>query len=137
MRRGGHDSIKVYNAYKAAFDHKRGPTVILAKTVKGYGLGPSGGERWASSPEAVERLVARRERVSRAIGEFCASHHIEYWDSARMAALRDTRPASRQGDDLHMDREGHRRAAEHYLDWGVGLVTRAIEHSRGVPAATN
>ncbi|MDX2033972.1 MAG: pyruvate dehydrogenase (acetyl-transferring), homodimeric type [Blastocatellia bacterium] len=44
LRRGGHDSIKVYNAYKRAFEHKGQPTVILAKTIKGYGLGPSGGE---------------------------------------------------------------------------------------------
>src|SRR5262249_389913 len=44
LRRGGHDSIKVYNAYKRAYDHKGQPTVILAKTIKGYGLGPSGGE---------------------------------------------------------------------------------------------
>jgi len=39
MRRGGHDPEKVYAAYKAAVDHKGQPTVILAKTVKGYGLG--------------------------------------------------------------------------------------------------
>ncbi len=39
LRRGGHDPSKVYNAYKAAMEHKGGPTVILAKTVKGYGLG--------------------------------------------------------------------------------------------------
>jgi pyruvate dehydrogenase E1 component len=44
LRRGGHDSIKVFNAYKRAFEHKGQPTVILAKTIKGYGLGPSGGE---------------------------------------------------------------------------------------------
>jgi pyruvate dehydrogenase E1 component len=44
LRRGGHDSLKVYNAYKRAVEHKGQPTVILAKTVKGYGLGPSGGE---------------------------------------------------------------------------------------------
>ena len=44
LRRGGHDSIKVYNAYKRAVETKGQPTVILAKTVKGYGLGPSGGE---------------------------------------------------------------------------------------------
>ncbi len=44
LRRGGHDPVKVYNAYKSAFEHKRRPTVILAKTVKGYGLGASGGE---------------------------------------------------------------------------------------------
>jgi pyruvate dehydrogenase E1 component len=44
LRRGGHDSLKVYNAYKRAYEHRGQPTVILAKTIKGYGLGPSGGE---------------------------------------------------------------------------------------------
>ncbi|HEY5382391.1 MAG TPA: pyruvate dehydrogenase (acetyl-transferring), homodimeric type, partial [Acidobacteriaceae bacterium] len=39
LHRGGHDSQKIYNAYKRALEHKNGPTVILAKTVKGYGLG--------------------------------------------------------------------------------------------------
>lgn len=39
LHRGGHDPAKIYNAYKRALDHKGGPTVILAKTVKGYGLG--------------------------------------------------------------------------------------------------
>jgi pyruvate dehydrogenase E1 component len=39
LRRGGHDPVKVYNAYKRAVEHKGQPTVILAKTVKGYGLG--------------------------------------------------------------------------------------------------
>jgi pyruvate dehydrogenase E1 component len=42
MRRGGHDPAKVYAAYKAAVEHKGSPTVILAKTVKGYGLGAAG-----------------------------------------------------------------------------------------------
>ena len=42
MRQGGHDPRKVYAAYKAAFDHKGSPTVILARTIKGYGLGESG-----------------------------------------------------------------------------------------------
>jgi pyruvate dehydrogenase E1 component len=42
LRRGGHDPKKVYNAYKAAVEFKGGPTVILAKTVKGYGLGEAG-----------------------------------------------------------------------------------------------
>lgn len=39
LRYGGHDTQKVYNAYKHALEHKGGPTVILAKTVKGYGIG--------------------------------------------------------------------------------------------------
>jgi pyruvate dehydrogenase E1 component len=42
MRRGGHDPQKVYAAFNAAVNHKGSPTVILAKTVKGYGLGESG-----------------------------------------------------------------------------------------------
>jgi len=42
MRRGGHDPEKVYAAYKAAVEFKGAPTVILAKTIKGYGLGESG-----------------------------------------------------------------------------------------------
>jgi pyruvate dehydrogenase E1 component len=42
MRRGGHDPVKVYTAYNDAVNHKGAPTVILAKTVKGYGLGESG-----------------------------------------------------------------------------------------------
>jgi len=42
MRRGGHDPEKVFAAYKAAFENKGTPTVILAKTIKGYGLGEAG-----------------------------------------------------------------------------------------------
>ena len=42
LMRGGHDTRKVYAAYKAAMEHKGQPTVILAKTVKGYGLGEAG-----------------------------------------------------------------------------------------------
>jgi pyruvate dehydrogenase E1 component len=42
MSLGGHDPLKVYNAYKAAVDHKGSPTVVLARTVKGYGLGEAG-----------------------------------------------------------------------------------------------
>src|SRR5713226_8876794 len=42
MRLGGHDPIKVHAAYKAATEHKGAPTIILAKTIKGYGLGEAG-----------------------------------------------------------------------------------------------
>jgi len=42
MRRGGHDMQKVYAAYDKATNNKGAPTVILAKTIKGYGLGESG-----------------------------------------------------------------------------------------------
>ncbi len=42
LNRGGHDPKKVYNAYKQAVEYKDGPTVILAQTIKGYGLGDAG-----------------------------------------------------------------------------------------------
>jgi pyruvate dehydrogenase E1 component len=42
LRLGGHDPIKVYAAYKAAVEHRGAPTVILARTIKGYGLGEAG-----------------------------------------------------------------------------------------------
>ena len=42
LLRGGHDARKMYAAYKVAMEHKGQPTVILAKTVKGYGLGEAG-----------------------------------------------------------------------------------------------
>jgi pyruvate dehydrogenase E1 component len=42
LKRGGHDPEKVYAAYKAAVEHRGQPTVILVKTVKGYGLGEAG-----------------------------------------------------------------------------------------------
>jgi pyruvate dehydrogenase E1 component len=42
LARGGHDPVKVYAAFKAAVEHKGAPTVILAKTIKGYGLGEAG-----------------------------------------------------------------------------------------------
>ncbi|NOT71349.1 MAG: pyruvate dehydrogenase (acetyl-transferring), homodimeric type [Hyphomicrobium sp.] len=42
LTRGGHDPVKVFAAYKAAVEHKGQPIVILAKTVKGYGMGDAG-----------------------------------------------------------------------------------------------
>ncbi len=42
LNRGGHDPHKVYSAYAAAVKHKGQPTVILAKTIKGYGMGEAG-----------------------------------------------------------------------------------------------
>ncbi|MEJ7668317.1 MAG: pyruvate dehydrogenase (acetyl-transferring), homodimeric type [Casimicrobiaceae bacterium] len=42
LNRGGHDPLKTYAAYDAAVHHKGQPTVILAKTIKGYGMGEAG-----------------------------------------------------------------------------------------------
>jgi len=42
LQRGGHDPVKVYAAFKAAVEHKGSPSVVLAQTIKGYGLGEAG-----------------------------------------------------------------------------------------------
>jgi len=67
LNRGGHDPYKVYAAYKAASDHAGQPTVILAKTVKGYGLGSAGeGMNVAHQQKklVVEQLRAFRDRFA-------------------------------------------------------------------------
>lgn len=54
LHRGGHDAVKIYAAYKAAMEHKGQPTVILAQTIKGYGLGTEGAEGRNIAHNALE-----------------------------------------------------------------------------------
>ncbi|HET6958844.1 MAG TPA: pyruvate dehydrogenase (acetyl-transferring), homodimeric type, partial [Vicinamibacterales bacterium] len=67
LNRGGHDPFKVYAAYQAAVNHKDQPTVILAKTIKGYGMGESGEaqnithQQKKMSHEAIRRFRDRFE----------------------------------------------------------------------------
>ena len=65
MRRGGHDPVKVFNAYQMATDSKDRPTVILAQTVKGYGLGEAGEGRNVTHQQKKlneEELIYFRDR---------------------------------------------------------------------------
>ena len=67
LTRGGHDPQKVYAAYKAAHDHVGEPTVILAKTIKGYGLGTAGeAQNTAHQSKHVDEVQLRafRDRFS-------------------------------------------------------------------------
>ncbi len=67
LNRGGHDASKVYAAYAAAASHKGQPTVILAKTVKGFGLGKGGeGQMVAHQQKKLdtEMLRAFRDRFN-------------------------------------------------------------------------
>ena len=64
IRRGGHDPDKVYAAYKAAAEHEGSPTVILAKTIKGYGLGESAeGRNIAHQQKKLDEEDLRRFRT--------------------------------------------------------------------------
>ena len=53
LKRGGHDPLKVYAAYKSAVEHKGQPTVILVKTVKGYGIPGAEGKNTAHQAKKV------------------------------------------------------------------------------------
>jgi len=96
--------------------------------------GPGSGARWAQTPQAQARAAARRETVDAALASFCKHHHVEYVSSAEMEAMRDPRPSSLQGDQLHLDREGHRRVAEHYFGMVQGWVERALAATRDAPS---
>ena len=64
IRRGGHDPDKVYAAYKAAVDHRGSPSVILAKTIKGYGIGEAGeGTMTTHQLKALDLDVLRQVRT--------------------------------------------------------------------------
>ena len=69
LQRGGHDSIKVYAAYKAAFEHRGEPTVILAKTIKGYGMGEAGEAQ--NIAHQAKKMEIEAMRIFR--DRFCAS----------------------------------------------------------------
>src|SRR5690625_4411671 len=67
LNRGGHDPVKVYTAYKAAMEHKGAPTVILARTVKGYGLGEAGEGRNITHQQkklTVDEMKTFRDRFN-------------------------------------------------------------------------
>lgn len=67
LNRGGHDPQKVYAAYAQAVEHKGGPTVVLAKTIKGYGMGAAGeGQNITHQQKkmTIEQLRAFRDRFS-------------------------------------------------------------------------
>ncbi|HEY1076774.1 MAG TPA: pyruvate dehydrogenase (acetyl-transferring), homodimeric type [Fontimonas sp.] len=77
LNRGGHDPHKIYAAYAAASEHTGSPTVILAKTVKGYGMGEAGeGQNITHSQKKMgeEALKAFRDRFQLPISDDKIAH---------------------------------------------------------------
>jgi len=99
LNRGGHDPVKVYAAYSAAVRHAGQPTVILAKTIKGYGMGESGeGQNITHQQKhmASAALVKFRDRfglplTDEQLAELPFLRFDE--DSEEMAYLRERRTA--------------------------------------------
>ena len=84
LNRGGHDAQKVWNAYASAVSHKGRPTVILAKTVKGYGMGKAG--------EALNVAHQAKKMDDEALKAFRDRFHIPLTDD-EIARLPFFRPA--------------------------------------------
>jgi pyruvate dehydrogenase E1 component len=101
LKRGGHDPVKVYAAYKAAVEHTGHPTVILVATVKGYGLGEFGEGMNAvhqikTFKERQKVLASFRGRFDLPISEDDAAHGRLYKpaeDSPEMKYLQERRQA--------------------------------------------
>ena len=97
MRRGGHDPEKVYAAFRAAVGHEGAPSVVLAKTVKGYGLGEAGEGRNITHQQKKlneNELLAFRRRFQIPISDDevdNVSFHSFADDSVEMQYLRDRR----------------------------------------------
>ncbi len=99
LNRGGHDPYKVYAAYDAAVKHQGQPTVILAKTVKGYGLGMAGeGQNYTHSVKKLdlEALRVFRDRFDIPIPD-SELEKVPYYrpseDSMEIRYLRECRAA--------------------------------------------
>ncbi len=136
LRRGGHDPVKVFNAYRRAIEHTGGPTVILAKTIKGYGLGEAGEGRNVTHQQKKlneDELVQIRRRFDIPIPEE-AVHTVSFYrppdDSPEMTYLKARVEA--QGGSLparHANRiEITAPALDFYQD--------ALQGSRGREAST-
>src|SRR5215471_14732990 len=96
LTRGGHDPQKVYNAYLRAVEHTGSPTVILAQTVKGYGLGSAEARNATHSEKklADQALSAFRTRFDIPIPESAArdgSLYLPAEDSEELKYMRERR----------------------------------------------
>ncbi|HEX4215882.1 MAG TPA: alpha-ketoglutarate dehydrogenase [Candidatus Dormibacteraeota bacterium] len=98
LRRGGHDTRKLHAALRAAADHRGRPTVILAATKKGYGMGRAGESRMTTHQQKkldVDALLEFRDRFGLPL------------DDEEVAELRFLRPAE-DGPELTYIRERRR-----------------------------
>jgi pyruvate dehydrogenase E1 component len=99
LKRGGHDLRKLYAAFAAAKAHSGQPTVILAKTKKGYGMGRAGESRMTAHQEKkldIEALLEFRDRFNLPLSDTEVAE-LKFFkpdeDSAEMRYLRERRAA--------------------------------------------
>ncbi len=138
LHRGGHDPLKIYNAYKRALDHKGGPTVILAKTVKGYGIGTTQARNAAHQEKKLtdEALAGFVKRFNIPVPEKLAHNGKPFHpgaDSPEITYLREHREAlggfmpSRNVPKF----EFQAPALDYYAEWTGGSRGREVSTTMG------
>ncbi|MBB5059734.1 pyruvate dehydrogenase E1 component [Granulicella aggregans] len=138
LHRGGHDPIKIYNAYKRALEHKGSPTVILAKTVKGYGLGSAQARNATHSEKklADDALAAFVKRFDIPVPEEAAKDGAFYRpapDSPEIAYMQKRRSAlggylpTRETPKLGFTAPG----LDYFKEWTAGSGKRAVSTTMG------
>jgi pyruvate dehydrogenase E1 component len=113
LRRGGHDPVKIHAAYRAAVEHKGQPTVILAKTKKGYGMG-----LWGQGKMGTHQ---QKKLDDEALREFRERFSLPLSDDD-VAQLRFYHPGADSPEIRYL--EGRRKALGGYLPARSGAAPR-------------
>jgi len=117
LKRGGHDPIKIYAAYASAISHKGQPTVILAQTTKGFGMGAAG--------QGLNNSHQTKKMSNEALKEFRNRFHLPLTDS-QVESLQFLRP---EKDSAEM-----RYLQQHRKDLGGYLPARRTTIRQVLPA---
>jgi pyruvate dehydrogenase E1 component len=138
LHRGGHDPAKIYNAYKRAIEHKGGPTVILAKTVKGYGMGSSQARNATHNEKKMvdSELAAFVKRFEIPIPEEAASHGTPYRPSSDAPEILYMQERRRELGGYLPKREVSALefkapALDYFAEWTAGSNNRAVSTTMG------
>jgi pyruvate dehydrogenase E1 component len=138
LHRGGHDRMKIYNAYKRATEHKGGPTVILAKTVKGYGLGATQARNASHQEKKLtdDGLTAFVQRFNIPVSEKTAKEAMPYRpakDAPEIAYMLERREAlggfmpQRETPKLNFKAP----ELDSFTEWTAGSKGRAVSTTMG------
>ncbi len=138
LHRGGHDPVKVFNAYKRAMEHKGVPTVVLAMTVKGYGLASAQSRNATHSEKKLtdEGLAAFVKRFNIPIPEESAKQATPYrppQDSTEMVYMQQRR--SELGGYMPTRSlpaaEFKAPGLDYFAEWLAGSGGRAVSTTMG------
>ena len=138
LHRGGHDRMKIYNAYKRATERKGGPTVILAKTVKGYGLGATQARNASHQEKKLtdDGLTAFVQRFNIPVSEKTAKEAMPYRpakDAPEIAYMLERREAlggfMPQRETPKLDFKAPE--LDSFTEWTAGSKGRAVSTTMG------